>query len=103
MRIGPPDDDVRVQRQSKPVNERGAETRPVDELLKVTRIPSIESNHEHNIHVRAQEQRQFERRIHNEKTTLDTREPHERRTKVRRHNEVEGSKETPLKGTDVLA
>ncbi len=106
MRIGPPDDDVKVRRQNRPTKAKGTETRPVDELIEIARMPPIESNHEHNVQVRAEEQRLLERRKENRKTTLDTRGPHDRRISTRRKEEIklqsEGQSDTSPRGIDIL-
>jgi len=107
VRIAPPDDNIKVQRQNRPAKTRGAETRPMEELSETAPLPPIKENHEHLVHVRAEERRLQERRQHDENTTLDTRGPHSRRTQMRRKEEIEQqgdeNSETPQRGVDVLA
>jgi len=107
MRIAPPDDNVKIQRENRPSNIRGAETRPVNELTKTSNLPPIESRHEHDAHIREEEHRHYQRRQQKKDTTLDTREPHERRTQPRDTGETETSvqdeEDVTPQGIDVLA
>ena len=106
MQISPPNDDSRLKMLNRPAEIRGAETKPVTELVETTPPVPISGRHEHDLRI-DKPRRQEQRRKQKKKALLDTRNDHEQRTTTRRKDDLKNSEEKreapSSQGIDILA
>lgn len=110
VKIEPPADDLGLQRL-KAADEKRTTVAPTDQVERTARIAPSEERRE-PLPVAPERRREERRRARDDRrqqhtnTPLDTREPHERRTTVRRESDREELREegeTPATGIDVQA